>query len=565
MKIFKKNVATLKSWRWWLWPLFFFSFALFLRLWQNTTSPPSLYWEEVALGYDAYSVLKTGADRLGNSWPIVAFPSFGDYKPSLYYYALLPSIQFFGLSAVAVRLPAAVFSAATVAVVYWWTRRWFRQSVACWSALLLSVQPWSWQVGRAGFEVNLGVFMLVSGLFLLTLALDHWEQKMTKKFWWLSLCSAALLALSMYAYHGMRLLSPLMAGALVLTTLFMKKYFHWRYWIQWIPSLLVAIVVTIPIITVISQPMVQQRFAETSLFTLPDPVLTSNQWQSWAGSSWLAKIMFHRYWFWIELWWKSYWSHFSPTFLFGFAEENPRHLSGYLGALYPWELLTLIAGASAVRKKSRQRLGWAFLLILTLMAPLAASITKTTPHALRSLPLSAFLAIWSGIGVTSLLSMFKSWWPSWLSAAKRRYILPGTMLGVVLTSAAVLWLYLRWQYPARYSSEWQYGYQQLYQQLSQEAEDSEMIYVSRQQGRPAMYLFFTLQVDPRLVQAQAADPNTPTDQLELLRFGRWQFETAPEKPGIHAVSPAELPENVDPLFSINNLKQEPVWIVYRQS
>ena len=41
----------------------FFAFAI--RVFQLEKSPPAPYWEEVALGYDAYSILKTGEDIHG--------------------------------------------------------------------------------------------------------------------------------------------------------------------------------------------------------------------------------------------------------------------------------------------------------------------------------------------------------------------------------------------------------------------------------------------------------------------------------------------------------------------
>ena len=40
--------------------------AIFLRFFNLSNNPPSLYWEEAALGYDAYSILKTGKDFHGH-------------------------------------------------------------------------------------------------------------------------------------------------------------------------------------------------------------------------------------------------------------------------------------------------------------------------------------------------------------------------------------------------------------------------------------------------------------------------------------------------------------------
>ena len=88
--------------------------AAVLRFYRLGENPPGLYWEEAAIGYDAYSILKTGKDFHGNAWPLVAFESFGDWKPSLYFYAAVPSVAVFGLTPLAVRLPSALFGTLTV-------------------------------------------------------------------------------------------------------------------------------------------------------------------------------------------------------------------------------------------------------------------------------------------------------------------------------------------------------------------------------------------------------------------------------------------------------------------
>ena len=98
--------------------VFIISLSIFLRFYQLDKNPPSLYWEEVALGYDAYSIFKTGKDHHGNPWPLVAFESFGDWKPSLYFYATVPSIAVFGLNEWGVRFPSAFFGVLTVILTF---------------------------------------------------------------------------------------------------------------------------------------------------------------------------------------------------------------------------------------------------------------------------------------------------------------------------------------------------------------------------------------------------------------------------------------------------------------
>ena len=89
-----------------------------LRFFWLGANPPGLYWDEVSLGWNGYSVLKTGIDEHGRFLPIDTFFAFGDYKPPLYIYAVVPSIWLFGLNEFAVRVPSAVSGTALILVAY---------------------------------------------------------------------------------------------------------------------------------------------------------------------------------------------------------------------------------------------------------------------------------------------------------------------------------------------------------------------------------------------------------------------------------------------------------------
>ena len=84
-----------------------FSLSLVLRITFWDRYPPGLTADEAVMGYDAYSLLKTGKDQFGNAWPL-AFRSFGDYRPPLYVYAAIPFVALFGLTPLAVRLPSMI-------------------------------------------------------------------------------------------------------------------------------------------------------------------------------------------------------------------------------------------------------------------------------------------------------------------------------------------------------------------------------------------------------------------------------------------------------------------------
>src|SRR5581483_4793873 len=80
-------------------------FFLATRLFQINSIPSSVYWDEASIGYNAYSIIKTGHDEWGKAFPI-HFRAFGEFKLPVYVYSTAISEEIFGLDSLAVRLPA---------------------------------------------------------------------------------------------------------------------------------------------------------------------------------------------------------------------------------------------------------------------------------------------------------------------------------------------------------------------------------------------------------------------------------------------------------------------------
>src|SRR3989344_995924 len=222
------------NWRWWLLLGIMVALAGFLRGYHLTQVPPLLYWEEAALGYDAYAVLQTGSDHHGHPWPLVAFESFGDWKASFYFYFLMPSIALFGLSPMSVRLPALVVGLGIVVGVAVLTKlvisRWsglhsrevfWLPLVAAW---ITTISPWMIQFSRVAWETYLAAFLCLWGMICALKAFEvdsvvnkflaKEQVKQTagdigiKTGWWLA--SIVLQLLSMYTYPANRVIAPLL-------------------------------------------------------------------------------------------------------------------------------------------------------------------------------------------------------------------------------------------------------------------------------------------------------------------------------------------------------------------
>src|SRR3989338_6749995 len=110
-----------------------FILAAFLRFYKLGQVPSSLDWDEVSLAYNAKSLLQTGKDEFGHSWPL-SIQSFNDYKPPVYTYLLIPVLKVFGNTDFAVRFPSALAGTLTVLVTYFLVKELFnsgnRESVS---------------------------------------------------------------------------------------------------------------------------------------------------------------------------------------------------------------------------------------------------------------------------------------------------------------------------------------------------------------------------------------------------------------------------------------------------
>ena len=143
--------------------------AVLLRFSFFGVVPPALNWDEASLGYNAFSILKTGHDEWGRFMPLT-FEAFGDYKLPVYIYSAVPFVGILGLNEWAVRLPSMLAGVLSVLLIYWIILIESRnQTWAVTSALLLAVSPWATFLSRIALEANLAFCLFLIGIFFLKL------------------------------------------------------------------------------------------------------------------------------------------------------------------------------------------------------------------------------------------------------------------------------------------------------------------------------------------------------------------------------------------------------------
>jgi 4-amino-4-deoxy-L-arabinose transferase-like glycosyltransferase len=516
--------------------------AIFLRVYKVDTllSP---YWEEVALGYDAYSISETARDHHGNFLPIVAFESFGDWKPSLYFYAIVPFIKLIGLNVLAVRLPSILAGLATVLGVYILLKQILPQDLIkkkpylpLLGMLVTAISPWAIMFSRAGWEVNLATSLILWGVISFIKFIKNSRTN------YLSLISAIfLLSFSMYTYHATRIIAPLIG--LLLTILWFSNNSQSKKFVTNFQNfinkkanvLLIATFITVlllsPLLLNLKSNTTTQRFKETSLFSELSIIEESNLRQAEQPNI-IGKLFNHRYVLYGREVALNYLDHFNINFLFISGDANPRHSSQYFGQLYHVEFIYLLLGLffvlSTLRKikndpydRKFKNYLW-FLIAWLLISIIPASITKTTPHSLRILPTLPIFMIFITLGIGQFIDELQK---LLVKINIKHQLLPKIILKLIvvfyLLELAVFWRFYTLIYPVQYEREWQGGYQQLINTVQENNDGGTPIYITREQGRPAMYYWFYSKANPQLVQEW--DKNAKMDQGEYLEYLNIKF------------------------------------------
>jgi len=557
----------------WFWPIFLsiLFVAIFVRFFQVTKFPPSLYDEEIALGYDAYSILKTGKDHLGNPPPLVAFESYGDYKPALYFYLIVPTIAVFGLNEFAVRLPAMIVGVLIVVGVGLIAREVTGAEKR--KALIMqliamgvtTISPWAIMFSRAGWEANIATCFVVWGVVF---GLFHLR---TQKWWWAAVTFLSF-ALSMYTYHSARVIAPFLALAMLLWWIAEKKLLQLKLkknLLQYFFAGLFFLFLTAPIVLSLTNKTTQERFAETNIFADGHVVLMSNHYQEMADHAWWARFLYHRYVFYTKEFLANYLKHFSVDFLFVHGDTNLRHSVQFFGQLYLTEAVFVFLGLVFFLKNWRKP--FAYLLFWLLIGITPAALTTAAPHALRTLPVMPVFLILISFGVWESVMEAKGFIEKNLPRLKKwAVVLPAILVvGSYALQFVGFWHFYSTVYPKRYSGGWQYGYQQIVEEVNRRRANFQHVYITREMDRPAMAYFFFSQTDPRKVQK--IDKTLQQDHGAPLPFENISFINFAENAESGLVASTigsmhhlqQLGRSIDQITEIDDPAGKPIWAVYK--
>lgn len=374
------------------------------RIYKIAQIPPSVYWDEASIGYNAFAIATDLKDEWGSFLPL-HFRAFGEFKLPVYIYSLVPLVKIFGLNEIAVRLPAVFYSLGTLVLMYLLTKKITgKGAVGILASFILSISPWFFIFSRTGYEVTAGLFFFLLGTYLFLI-----NDK--SKFY--LLFGVFGFILSFYSYNSFRIIVPIWLFVLLAYTCRKKN-------IQiLIFSLLIFLLSLIPVYRLYKFDTGGARLAQVKV---------------------TGKIDFV----------KNYFSHFSPNFLFLKGDSNPRSQIPGHGQLYLIEVLFIILGLWVILK-SKKILYYLPLMALVL-APIPAAFTKESPHALRTILAAPSLAIISAFGINLLTEYFKKYSKIILISITTLYLLSfGTYFVDFVT-----------KYPKETANDWQYPYKEIF-------------------------------------------------------------------------------------------------------
>lgn len=463
---------------------------------------PTFISDEASIGYNAWSILKTGKDEWGKSFPLY-FKAFGEYKLPVYIYLSCPFLAIFGLNEAAVRFPSAIAGSLIPVILFFLVKTLFAEDKNSWligllAAFLLAINPWHVQISRMAIEANLALFITLLGIYFLLVG----EKR--KKFLYLSFL---FFGLTFFIYNANRVFLPLFLGILAIFSPPERKLFQ--------KNRLAVIIFLFSFFLVILTGFrgTKERIIKVGIFSdqgiiarIIEKRLTCEK----RLPPLICRGVYNRVVFYPLVFSQNYLSHFNPQFFFqgaGLAQYGvPK-----IGVIYAIELPFLLTGFLYLLKKKKSK---AILLSWILTAPVANSITGLA-HPVRSLLLLPILPILISLGIY--------YWFNELKSLRNEFL---TVLFLIYFISLAFFLSNYWlKYPYQTGSIWQSGYKPLFRFLKDDEQNYQVIWVSKFYGEPHIFYLFNNRIDPAVYQSEKEVTRYVREDgwINVDRIGKYTF------------------------------------------
>lgn len=516
--------------------LFILLVAVFFRLYLLDSVPPSPSLDEVSIGYNAYSIIRTGADEYGIKFPML-LRAYDDWRPAMHVYLSIPFVAILGLSTLAVRLPSAILSILTVLATYFLVKELFsinskyqtlnpkqtkrpnnqnfknsleirnlKFDIPIIATAMLAISPWHIYISRLGHEVNAGLAFLVFAMLFF----------FKKRIYLASL----FFTLSFISYHPEKVIIPIFIVSLAI--LFRKELLEMKKKVLF--SILIAVVIAFPFIRETLSPNGLIRLQGTNIFSSNQERFIEQSrllLKAVESENFFGQVAYNRRVLMASIFLENYVSHFNPFWIFT-NPSSDRHKVPEIGLLYLWEAPLIVLGIIFLLFGSFDRRVKILIAVWIFSSPLASSLTTDAPHAMRAytmLPMPQFLA---SVG----------FYKTFRYLYKRKLLLNlGSVMGTFVLGISILTLHNKYflVFAQEQSSSFQYALSKsIFYVLDNEKSYDKIIFSNKDNlYQSYMFFLFNSRYDPVQYLKQGGTKSGGYDKTHA--FGKFEFRPIDQK------------------------------------
>ncbi len=471
--------------------------GLLLRFWKLASNPPSLNWDEVSHGYNAYSILLTGKDEWGLPFPLI-FRAFGDYKLPIYIYLTLIPIKLFGLTPFAVRFVSALAGTLAIPGIYLLANEIFKRksliklsfgiNTGLLAAFLLAISPWHFFISRPALEANLALTLFIFGIWSLIKSIK------TSKYW---VISSILLSLTLHTYNSYRVVTPL--ALLVFVFIYRKQIKLTRQ----TGAALAIFVLCLGL--VIQQFMAGTGTARYDQLTILSESAVFQIGQDRMKSTLpgiLPRLLYNRPLYFLKTAAVNYFKYFTPGFLYQVnGAQEQFAIPGKNLLTLPTTLLSIFGVIFALKetlvKKTRNKKTILFLLLL-LISPIPAALTASPPQALRPTAMIPFFVLAAAYAINRLVLLFDQRLHNY-----KKLIIWVILIYVLLICSIASGRYLKDYftiYPQTFANSWQYGHKEVIEYINEHKSKYTHVFFNKRYAEPHIFYAFYSNLNPKQLQ-----------------------------------------------------------------
>lgn len=507
--------------------------GVILRFYKLGDLPIGLHRDEAFLGYNAYSILKTGKDMSENFLPL-HLKSFL-YSPALYSYISIPFIAIFDLSAFSVRFASALFGSLTILITYFLTRELFhinsksdppaggqnsnnqnskltleirnlKLEIPIIASTMLAISPWHINLSRAATENTIVVFFISLGLLFYLLWLKRFD-------WLLLFLSFASFGLTLLIYQAPRAFLPMFIPLMVIL-LSKKIVLNDKRILS--ALLLFLLVIVVPLFFILSSKELSLRIRTVNVFATSETQLILDQHIREDGvtntENIVTRVFHNKLVGYSATVLKNYFSHFSYNFFFTDQGLPDRYRIPQSGLMYLFELPLLFLGIWYLLQINKRvtlfLIGW------ILLVPIGSALTfDDVPNLQRT------LIVFPAVSIISASGLFYT-----IFLAQRKELV-GTLVVafIFLVIAFGISFYLHQYYVhASVYSPWyrQDGYKRLVNIVNALLPQYKKVVVTDRESAPTIFFLFYGKYDPLRFQHEKESNMRDFDRIN---FGRYEF------------------------------------------